>query len=453
MPGGRFLIKSKLYENPVKVAYTPYTVFIIQSRHLVKHGPGRVNSHEYLIGFCPAPQFKRYLSVLNSGYAGDTALAAMDNACWPWLTKGVTLKKTKWWEAGEDPKEIIKESVIGTEVADPTAANGIFESLQTSAVDDKPEEEYDSDDDDLAYDIALVEGAKQELKAKAKALKKAGASTASVLAVRALPFVPEQVLASLKGHIQKRKPLTDQQFEYVSDKPKLRDYSKYISHLPAPSYKKFIPKLSDPNLEDPAFIEGALAGTIYQLRKHYIPTLEKERFWIPLVAVTLPTRPLARVVSRLVKALPRGLPYYASMPVEDRKCKLSYPSRILNLRLIRMKSLTVQVAERLAGFFGGFPGIRFDPNLPGRGVNGILLQAPLTEEQRRITVLLSNSYPRVEEEISLYNSESRVKFAVGAMDELGNALDPSLDIAQDEEGDLEVEATEGDKGTTDGNDG
>ncbi|KAG8775317.1 hypothetical protein FRC15_000625 [Serendipita sp. 397] len=375
----------------------------------------------------------------------------MDNACWPWLTAGVNLRKTKWWESGENPRQIYKESVIGTELQDPTTAESLFTSFQTSAskLDEDPSEDYESDDDDLAADLALIQGAKLARKAKARELERAGASPSSVLAVRALPFVEEQVLASLKGQVQKRAPMTNQQLEYVTDKIKLREYTKYISHIPSSSYQKFTPKINDPNLEDPAFVEGALAGTTYQLRKHYIPTLKEERFWTPVVAVTLPTRPLARVVSRLVKALPRGLPYYASMPTEERKCKLSYPSRILNLRLTRIRSLTVQVADRLAGFFGGFPGIRFDPNLPGRGVNGVLLDAPLTEEQQRIVVLLSNSYPRVEEELALYNKESRIKLEVGLMDEMGNAMDPSLDIEQDDEGELEVEASDGDKGTAD----
>lgn len=484
LPGGRFLAKSKLYEDPAHIAYQPHIAFLIRSRYLVHFGPGRPNAPEFIVGYCPVGRFKHLLRRLNSGFCESKVLEAMDNACWPGLARELPFKPIKWWNPGEDPDEIrvtlesgreLPQSAVSTEGStssgsssegDAAASDGessqekdtldkvaadtesvpltnevtaTVESSSTSPsttqpadnnLDEAEKNKYDSDDDDLAVDLAIVEGAKRARRAKAKEMMKQGVSPHSVLAFMRTPFVEEQVLASFKKP-ESRPQLMKEQILYLADKAKLRAYTNMISSEVFPNMAGHGTSVNDPNLMDPKFVETNLAGTVYDVRRQYIPTLAKQPFWIPVLAVSLPTRPLARVMARLAKALPRGLPYYASMPTEDLKCKLSYPSRSLNLRLTRMRRLTSQIAERLAGYYAGFPGIRFDPRLPGRGVNGTLLHKPLPEENRRITVLIDSAYERADTEMAQYLSDTRGQIRVGLMDELGNALDPALDFTED----------------------
>jgi hypothetical protein len=83
--------------------------------------------------------------------------------------------------------------------------------------------------------------------------------------------------------------------------------------------------------------------------------------------------------------------------------------------------------------------------MPGRGVNGTLLEAPLTEEQRRIVALVADWYPHAAEEVDGYQCEGRVPVTTGLMDERGTPRDSTLSI-KDDDARLLVESTEGDKG-------
>jgi hypothetical protein len=383
----------------------------------------------------------------------------MDNACWPGIAEGINLKPTRWWEPGENPNLLRQASLNSDSI--PATSSGIAASGKiatstsassdastASSVDETKEDDggFESDDDNLAEDLARIEQARQLRKAKVREMIKSGATSKEVGNYTSVPFDPARVLHSLK--VTKPRPkLTAQQLEYVADKAKLRYYAKYLSHSPEEHWTRA--DESDPGydekLHDPDFVDTVLAGTPYQYRKQYIPTLAEQPFWRPILAITFPTRPIGRVVARLSKALPRGLPYYASMPSEDLKCKQSFPSRTLNLRLTRMRRLTIQTADRLAGYFGGFPGIRFDPRMPGRGINGTLLEAPLTEEQRCIVAVVADWYSHAAEEIDGYQREGRVSVTAGLMDERGNPRDSTLSI-EDDDARLLVESSEGDKG-------
>ena len=110
-----------------------------------------------------------------------------------------------------------------------------------------------------------------------------------------------------------------------------------------------------------------------ELQKHratYLPTLAENPFWRPLLTITVSTRPLAVTLARLSRAHPRGLPFYASISNDDRKAHASYSDRMRNMRLDRMGSLAVQMAQLLAGARGGFIGIRFGTKEKGRGIHG-----------------------------------------------------------------------------------
>lgn len=100
------------------------------------------------------------------------------------------------------------------------------------------------------------------------------------------------------------------------------------------------------------------------------PPFTSEPFWIPLVRVDLPTRPIAESVGRLASALERGLPYHGAVPPPDRKDGAAYARRQLALRMERLQRLVVELTRRLKGEKGGLMGARFRADQKGWGVEG-----------------------------------------------------------------------------------
>lgn len=133
------------------------------------------------------------------------------------------------------------------------------------------------------------------------------------------------------------------------------------------------------------------------IRAKYLPTLAQEPFFRPLLTLTVSTRPLANSLVRLSRALPRGLPFYASIAPEDRKFSDSLSSRMRNLRLNRMQDLAVAMAQGLSGARGGFVGIRFSSDERGRGVDGEGLDKALDWNKRVIGVGIGNWFSRAQE--------------------------------------------------------
>jgi len=152
------------------------------------------------------------------------------------------------------------------------------------------------------------------------------------------------------------------------------------------------------------------------LRERYLPTLAAEPFWRPLLSMSFSTRPLATSVARLARRCERGLPFYVTIPPEDRLCHHSYPTRMRNLRINRLLTVTLEAARVLRGDRGGFVGIRFGPEDRGRGVGGEKLETPIPHEKRLITVGVGKWYKRADEVTRIINAE------VGDA-ELGNAVE------------------------------
>lgn len=89
---------------------------------------------------------------------------------------------------------------------------------------------------------------------------------------------------------------------------------------------------------------------------------------LPLLTVTLPTRPLASTLARLCNAHERGLPFIASIPNPDRKDGPAMFRRLLRMRSDRLRTLTGDMIERLDGMKGGFFGLRMKAEDVGRGM-------------------------------------------------------------------------------------
>lgn len=100
------------------------------------------------------------------------------------------------------------------------------------------------------------------------------------------------------------------------------------------------------------------------------PPYLDHRLIVPLLTVTLPTRPLAATLARLCNAHPRGLPFYASVPNDDRKDGPDFFRRLLRMRANRIRELTGNIVEKLDGYGGGLFGLRLNSEDKGRGVEG-----------------------------------------------------------------------------------
>lgn len=457
-PGGAYTLKKKKYEMPSPSAYKPYTVFLLESRYMVKKGVGRVNCHEYMTGSIRAENFERYMQVVNSGYAPTELLEEMDNACWPNIdTKHPTsLRKTKWWSSGQDPKAIRKAALIGedpepSKVGQPVEGGGKRVEIQVDdpeneleegqeLTEDDPLKNWDPYDDDFIKDEAV----REKLKAERRKRWLAGEKN--------LPDVPQTLLGYGEPlYIRNSDPDADQ-LEAISNRPLLRLWTESLSPDVGswwPYQFKYAPptKLKYNPLQDPDVVDNELKGTAYQLRKIYIPTLKERPFWRPLLAVTVPSRPVADTILRLAKALPKGLAYYASFAPEDRKSVLSYSGRMRTLRISRIRQLTVQTAMRLLGYYGGFIGMRWEHTQRGRGINGELLKDLPPEPFRKLTVLVGDWYPQAAEDKTLFEKGGKEVIVTGLMDDCGRPHNMALSFADESVKMEEAQGEAGDHGS------
>ena len=457
-PGGAYILKKKKYEMPSPSAYKPYTIFLLESRYMVKKGLGHVSCREYMTGLIRAENFERYMQVVNSGYAPTDLLEEMDNAYWPNLDRKdpTALRKIKWWSSGQDPKAIRKAALTGEEpepskVEQPVEGGGKRVEMQEDDPENEIEEGQESTEDDPLKnwdpyddDFVMDEAVRAKLKIERRKRWLAGE--------KHLPDVPQSLIGyGEPAYICNPNPDADQ-LEAISNRPLLRRWTESLSPDIGswwPYRLKYTPpaKLKYNPLQDPDVVDDELKGTAYQLRKMYIPTLKERPFWRPLLAVTVPSRPVADTILRLAKALPRGLAYYASFAPEDRKCVLSYSGRMRTLRISRIRQLTVQTAVRLVGYYGGFTGMRWDHTQRGRGINGELLKDLPPEHFRKLTVLVGDWYPQAGEDKTLFEKGGKEVIVTGLMDERGRPHDMALSFADENVKMEEAQGEAGDHGS------
>ncbi|TFK51416.1 hypothetical protein OE88DRAFT_1735324 [Heliocybe sulcata] len=162
-----------------------------------------------------------------------------------------------------------------------------------------------------------------------------------------------------------------------------------------------------------------------KLRKQYEPTLQEEPFWRPLLMLELSTRPLAETLRRMSTALARGLSYPAAIKVEERLDQRSFSARVRSFRIKRMQQLTKDMSMLLAGYRGGFVGIRFNTDSLGRGTDGEGLEHPIPVDKRIIKVGVGEWYKRAEEVkegFELDAKENGTDVEVFGVDEFGRRV-------------------------------
>ena len=189
---------------------------------------------------------------------------------------------------------------------------------------------------------------------------------------------------------------------------------------------------AEPQEEDASEEAPITQFPVKELRAQYMPTLRDTPFWRPLISVTVSTRPLALSLARLCRSMPRGLPFYASITNDDRKCHYSFSSRMRNLRLNRLHELSIEMARLLNGERGGFVGMRYCPSDKGRGVDGEGLAEPVPLDKRVMKVGVGEWYPRMQEIKELFNVSAQAAgfnaMETFALDEKCNPLDAEGNI-------------------------
>ncbi|KAJ3926524.1 MAG: hypothetical protein NXY57DRAFT_948055 [Lentinula lateritia] len=136
---------------------------------------------------------------------------------------------------------------------------------------------------------------------------------------------------------------------------------------------------------------------VSHLRKEYFEFIKDEPFWRPLISLTVSTRPIAKTLARLSRGLSQGKPFYSVVPPDDRKSKASFAGRLRSLRVTRMRTLAIEMAQLLAGARGGPIGVRFDEHSRGRGIDGEGLEKPIPWNKRVIGVGIGQWYPLSDE--------------------------------------------------------
>lgn len=177
-------------------------------------------------------------------------------------------------------------------------------------------------------------------------------------------------------------------------------------------------------------MRDAVGGAVAKIRDQYLPTLKETPFWRPLLTVTCSTRPLAVSLARLSRGRVRGTPYHATIDNDDRKCKISYSTRMRCMRLARMHGLSVQMAQLLTGARGGFIGIRFNINELGRGINGEGLEKPIDWDKRVLRIGVGNWYE--------YAETVKEEFRSSAEEEVDKIYRTGADGKEDDKGAFEV---------------
>lgn len=571
--------QKRSYEAPSPAAYVPHTVYLLEARHLTKHGVGRADSIEHVVGVCRECDFPDVLAKYNSAHSPE--IETMDNARWPWEARARP-KRVKWWNPGEDPNDIAREILEGSqyEAEDATIFSG--ENKGSEAVSSKgtlimakltptvpqvrafhssarrpyPSESYNEEHivpnfyikhkkdrksqadklmkssvtpsttspsatDTAGLNVAAAEEAAHDPTRQTKAVKRRKHEESALMEHLSDSILGDDLVASTrrlvtkipiehydkdgnlvhpsgfvvpgKGHsstsdaarAKERSRDEDEEraaqtasvaervlesdFDHVhsamaSTRPRshkvpfeIREPDGTVKH---PS--GFVPPTpaNEFKYSDSASLERGLAGAISRqrardaenknstiiqgrrlhttavvrasevalpahltqpvpapeivssdsleltesepdhvgaVRAKYLPTLAQEPFFRPLLTLTVSTRPLANSLVRLSRALPRGLPFYASIVPDDRKFSDSFSSRMRNLRLNRMQDLAVAMAQGLSGARGGFVGIRFSPDERGRGVDGEGLDKALDWNKRVIGVGIGNWFSRAQE--------------------------------------------------------
>ncbi|BGP12372.1 hypothetical protein JCM10213_002024 [Rhodosporidiobolus nylandii] len=295
--------------RPEASAYEPHTVYLAVTRHPIRWGHGRATRREVFSGYCKESELAERFKELNYG---------------------------RWVE---EKTELVK-------LAHGKPKQPVTTPAHWACLDDS--KEY--------LDLAVLPGSPEE-----RALLNRPASHQ----IRALE-------AELKR-------LTKKDYElYDKLNPPATPSEPKPPGPPAKAPPR--PPLPDDFVSPTADRQKEIKAQIRQIRTTLRPAVENyerptppyldPRLVVPFLTVTLPTRPLAATVARLCNAHPRGLPFMAGIPNDDRRDGPALFRRLLRLRTNRLQELTQEIVQKITGHGGGLMAMRLKPEDRGRGIEG-----------------------------------------------------------------------------------
>lgn len=432
----------------MSAAYEPHTVFLLESRYPISHGQGQPRAHKHIVAVCQEGNFVATLDKYNSAKAPGKVLEDMDHADWPWLQKTQS-------HAAKLRRTLFADS-MGPTASSSGAQQRLFHSSAASRAENAsekpprtdPEERANiptsswarphkpsQDADDDVVPIYYIERKRQrdtiaERKEEEGGLMSelsAGILSEGVAAqTRTLPEkIPVEVKmpdGSVVHPSGFEPPTPETDFHPMASKqateddpllttvkvtwdealtPATEDLETSVAEASTASPSKFIRSFHTSAVARAAEIPELSAGHFGPAsadsaaisRQRYLSTLSETPFWQPILSLTFATRPIAMSMARLSRGMERGTPFYATIPPAERRHTASFSSRMRQLRLTRMQSLTSQLTKALKGERGGIFGLRASPAQKGRGIDGEGLDAHVAPVARAVKVGVAEWHP------------------------------------------------------------
>lgn len=449
--------QSRQYESPPDAAYEPHTIFLLESRYPIKYGLGRTESVDHIVGLCRAADLEAVVKRYNSARAPSDAVWSMDNARWPWTNQKKVKSYSSWWSRTSEITDSLanQEDALMTEPIVTPNSKPVYQNdperkqRQTEAVRDRVEEaDLDGVHSGMRREVGKIpfevdhrDGGTYHPSGFKVPTPAADFAKYPVPPPEAEdPRSPQQSNPDAAIEYDQWQSISKEEGGLMSDlsadimsgdfnagtTPRdgkiptevsgilVRGRTQPPQHAsgfipPTPAMARGANEAHTHTVEAELTKEDKASKAEYEkrLKEHrerYIEEMRTEPFWRPLLAITVSTRPIAATLTRLSRALSRGLPFYASVESDGRKSLSSFGNRMRCLRLDRMQELTVEMAQILAGARGGPIGIRFNMNQVGRGIGGENLDAPVPWEKRTIGIAVGEWYDRAQEVKDSYTS-------------------------------------------------
>ncbi|GAA5986658.1 hypothetical protein JCM11641_001354 [Rhodosporidiobolus odoratus] len=317
--------------RPEAAAYEPHTVYLAVTRYPIRWGHGRATRREVFGGFCKESELEERFKSLNYGdwLEEKTELVKLEHG-----KPKTPVTTAAHWSCSPESKEYIDLAVLPGSPEERALLNKptshriralMSEMKRLQKQDDKLQQKVTGGPDTSSASSAEASTPTDPIPLSSPSSPSAEPSDSST---------PPSEPAAPSGFVS---PTADRQAEI---RQQMKDLKKDLHPPVGDDYIRPLP-----------------------------PYLET-RLVVPFLTVTLPTRPLASTLARLAKSHPRGLPFMASIPNDDRRDGPALFRRLLRMRTNRLQDLTRELVQKLGGHGGGLMGLRLNPEDIGRGIRG-----------------------------------------------------------------------------------
>jgi len=343
---------------------------LMEGRYITKYGPGRTPAREYIYRIVRSADVEKLLKKFNSASAPVDALEAIEKSIWSLIQQ---IKREGREKAREEKLAKAQEMIDNKEPPSDEQGDSTMNAPQNVGETASLREASD-EQGDLTMNAPQNVGETASLR---EASDEQGDSTMSA---------PQNV-----GETASLREASDEQGDSTMSAPQNVGETAFL--------REAFDEQGDPMTSALQNVYAKKAKETAILREAYLPLLETEPFFRPLLMLTFPTRQLAVAVTHFCKSLLNGTcfhtyiskkgdmrssklsrkmnhylpcldvedhqpdPYLLTQPEsekplsERRKDKAKYHIRMRNLRVMRIIEITYHLAELVVGARGGLPGI------------------------------------------------------------------------------------------------